>query len=651
MFRKPLIAVALASACSTLLAADESSLVDSNAIESIVITYSERDSLADLTNGGFVEVIDRTMIEELQAQSVGELLSKLPSVSSFDLSGNGLEPVIGLRGFGETASQNTLVTLNGIPINPATNEGPVLGAISLEAIERIEVRPRASTVLHGGGAVAGVINLVTRAKPGSSATVEVGDFGKEKISVSSEVSDLSITATIHNVDGYRRNTDEQSISVSFHNLYSGAYANHQIFGHFDKADRGFLSGSTLETLTSDPRGGTTADRNERDYIFVGYKLQFPNTDASIGTFQSDQEGTVNGNTRFAQSTMSLRGNVERKIWSIDTVYGLEIQYDDSKFHSPDGVAAFSTSKSEGEQIVSSLYGKRDFPIDAQTKATIGGRYSHLNVDVFQRDHGTGSPVDTNLKTDQTASSFEASITRQLSQRTTLSLSASQSVRFATINEQQTNAMLPQALKPQIGRGIDLGVSYYLSSAEVTADIYYLRLSDEIGYVDNPGFSNDGNFNIDESLRKGLNLAANLELSQSTDMTISTSLIDAKATTGAQADKRLPLISNRSAETSLTQQLDSGWQARISYLYESDKILGSDWNNEGTRMPSQSKSDFFLEKSFDQINIKLGINNLFDQTFYTYGVRGFSTRVGPAGFYDFFIPSDPRTLQLSLQARF
>ena len=162
MFKNTITAVALATACSFVMASGAEPLANAGTDETLLITYSERDSLAQLTDGGFVEVIDQKAIESYQVRSLGELLSKLPSITSYDLSGNGLEPIIGLRGFGQTASQNTLITLNGIPLNPATNEGPALGAIALESIERIEIRPRGSSVLHGGGAVAGVINLVTK---------------------------------------------------------------------------------------------------------------------------------------------------------------------------------------------------------------------------------------------------------------------------------------------------------------------------------------------------------------------------------------------------------------------------------------------------------------------------------------------------------
>lgn len=651
MFKKPLIAVAFATACSFVSANDAGSSADADANDALVITYSDRDSLTKLTDGGFVEVIDRATIEKYQARSLGELLAKLPSITSYDLSGNGLEPVIGLRGFGETASQNTLVTLNGIPINPATNEGPSIGAISLESIERIEVRPRGSSVLHGGGAVAGIVNLVTTVNPKSSATFEFGDFGKEKLAVSTSASEFSVTASAQNVDGYRKNTDEQSRSASFNSFYSVKDRNHQWFGQFEKADRGYLSGSTLEMLVDDPKGGKTADRNSRDFIFLGYKAQLPNTDISIGSFQSDQDGTVLGSTRFSQSVRSIRGNIERKNWSGDTIYGLELHFDDAEFDSPDGAAAFATTESNGQQRASSIYGKRNFSLDDQTVLTVGGRHTHLDVDVFKRSYATGSAADTSLETDQDALSFEFAVVKQVGQGTNVSFAANRSVRFATIDEQQSNAVLPAALRPQIGTGINLGIARRFMNAGFRAEVYQLNLTNEIGYVDNPGFNNDGNFNIEESKRTGVNVTSDFDLSQSLSLAFSASYIDAKATSGAQAGKRIPLVSMRSAGASLAKQLAGDWQAELSWVYESDKVLGSDYNNEGALISAQSKTDFFIGKRFGRTGIKLGINNLFDQLFYSYGVRGFSTINGVSDYYDFFVPADPRRVTLSINTRF
>ncbi|NBT43028.1 MAG: TonB-dependent receptor, partial [Alphaproteobacteria bacterium] len=55
--------------------------------------------------------------------------------------------------------------------------------------------------------------------------------------------------------------------------------------------------------------------------------------------------------------------------------------------------------------------------------------------------------------------------------------------------------------------------------------------------------------------------------------------------------------------------------------------------------------------FNDTRIKLGVNNLFDQSFYTYGVRGFSTINSVSGYYDFFVPADPRSIALSINTRF
>ena len=121
--------------------------------------------------------------------------------------------------------------------------------------------------------------------------------------------------------------------------------------------------------------------------------------------------------------------------------------------------------------------------------------------------------------------------------------------------------------------------------------------------------------------------------------------------GAQAGKQLPLVSMKAMGAFLAKQFAEDWRAQFSWLYESDKVLGSDYNNEGIRIASQSKSDFSIEKEFDDTRIKVGVNNLFDLSFYTYGVRGFSTINSVSGFYDFFVPADPRNIELSIKIRF
>jgi vitamin B12 transporter len=110
-----------------------------------------------------VTVIDRAAIERAQATDIAELLRFVPGVELGRNGGPGQVTSVFLRG-GE--SNHTLVLIDGQRINPATAGGAALQNIEPGMIERIEVLRGPRATLYGSDAIAGVINIITRATDG-----------------------------------------------------------------------------------------------------------------------------------------------------------------------------------------------------------------------------------------------------------------------------------------------------------------------------------------------------------------------------------------------------------------------------------------------------------------------------------------------------
>lgn len=132
-------------------------------LKEITITSTGiKDEFKDIP--GTVNVIDGNQIRESGAQSVGQIITRIPGVNYLDEDGRGLKPNIGLRGLDPIRNRNLLVLVDGkFPIGMTLYGDPAAYyMIPLESVERIEVIKGASPVLYGGYSVGGVVNLITR---------------------------------------------------------------------------------------------------------------------------------------------------------------------------------------------------------------------------------------------------------------------------------------------------------------------------------------------------------------------------------------------------------------------------------------------------------------------------------------------------------
>lgn len=104
-------------------------------------------------------VIDREQIELAQVESVTELLSRYAGIDVAVNGGRGQNASVFIRG---ASSDQTLVLIDGLRVNSATNGGATWSTISPNLIERIEVVKGPRAAVWGSDAIGGVINIITR---------------------------------------------------------------------------------------------------------------------------------------------------------------------------------------------------------------------------------------------------------------------------------------------------------------------------------------------------------------------------------------------------------------------------------------------------------------------------------------------------------
>ena len=106
-----------------------------------------------------VIVISARQIQLSGAQTIGGLLQQYAGLDVASNGGPGQPTSLFLRG---TNSNQTLVMINGVKLNPADGSGAALANIHLSDIERIEIVKGPRAALYGSDAIGGVINIITR---------------------------------------------------------------------------------------------------------------------------------------------------------------------------------------------------------------------------------------------------------------------------------------------------------------------------------------------------------------------------------------------------------------------------------------------------------------------------------------------------------
>lgn len=106
-------------------------------------------------------VMTNKEIEAIGARRIEDVLEFLPGIHvSSARSGNN---VIGFRGIYSEANTQVLVLVNGIPLRNTANGGkPLAWTMSVKNISHIEVIRGPGSMLYGGDATTGVINVITK---------------------------------------------------------------------------------------------------------------------------------------------------------------------------------------------------------------------------------------------------------------------------------------------------------------------------------------------------------------------------------------------------------------------------------------------------------------------------------------------------------
>ncbi len=118
-------------------------------------------------------------IQAMQAGDVTEVLQRIPGLQIGRNGGPGQASSLFMRG---TASDHTLIILDGVPLQSGTTGATALQHLMPEHIQRIEVSRGAASTLYGSSAIGGVVQIFTRPRDNASMASLSAGLGSDDTS-------------------------------------------------------------------------------------------------------------------------------------------------------------------------------------------------------------------------------------------------------------------------------------------------------------------------------------------------------------------------------------------------------------------------------------------------------------------------------------
>jgi vitamin B12 transporter len=199
---KPFVSSLLSSTVFFALANSASADADARMLDSVQVTASRLPMAVDQSTAS-VTVLTRSDIENSQAIDVSDLLAQQVGIDVVRAGGSGAQNSLFMRGGN---SNHTLILIDGVRVNSATQGLFDFAHLPLANIERIEIVRGPRAAFWGSDAISGVIQIFTRAPKKLSVDLGLGSYqrigGNLGFGIGDEDNNFGIIAGMDSTDGF-----------------------------------------------------------------------------------------------------------------------------------------------------------------------------------------------------------------------------------------------------------------------------------------------------------------------------------------------------------------------------------------------------------------------------------------------------------------
>lgn len=568
-----------------------------------------------------VTVITKEQLAQAPVQSIGDLLNYAANIDLVQRGGHGVQADISLRG---GSADQTAILLNGINIsNPQTGHFSLDIPINLSDIERIEIVHGPSALIYGSSAYAGGINIITKKEVDSKAFLKV-ESGMHKLrgmefrgAIETGSFTHSLSVGNSSSDGYIANSD--------YDLYNVLWQSRLKLKNSSKID--------LQLGYNDKKFGANT------FYSPKYPNQYEQTSTYMGTVKGEF-GTklkivpiIYWNRHHDEFELIKGSDVGHNYHRIDT-YGANLNL---AYKSQYGTTNLG-SEIRREDLMSNNMGKimvephrRYTKYDDRTISTLSLEHT-LNIDRIALS--AGAILNHNTLDDKYKVHPSVSVSYKPIDGINISSSWSQSSRLPSYTELYLKSDTHEAnegLKSEKSEAVELGLKYNnrFLSLYTTGFLMWGRNVIDWVEVNKDGKNVYASWNHTKVNTQGIESGVKLQLSELTGLLGNNAFVKIDYTRMFQdydtnnMQSMYALCYLRDKFTAqLNHQIYMGLSA--SWFFRLQKRMGQYDVYEGMNVidrkdyPSYSTLDVKLNYKYNDLNIFVNINNIYDTEYFDRG---------------------------------
>lgn len=276
--------------------------------ESVVVTANRFEQVESSLLSS-VTIVSREEIDQYQANSLTEVLRRVPGVEIAQNGGRGHNASIFMRG---TNSDHVLVLVDGIRINSSAG-GVAINRFPIGLVERLEVIRGPSASVYGSDAIGGVINIITRSHRGDDAkqlALGIGSLASKKADIVAkadvnEKGHIQVAAGFEQTDGYDIKKTGNGTQYGFDSQNLMAGYEHQLSQHW----LGYVSASWFDSDAQYDSYGSVKQGYSQNESVTG-QLNYQNEQLkSLVSLNYQQTENLDYSPAEGQANASTKANI------------------------------------------------------------------------------------------------------------------------------------------------------------------------------------------------------------------------------------------------------------------------------------------------------------------------------------------------------